>query len=280
MKDSILQLKNVTKKVDGKIILDDINLELYIGQALAVLGRNGMGKSTLLKSIAGLVALTGGERIISKKDMRISYVPEHFPKLNFTVNEYLYHMGSILGLKNEEIKAKLDILYERLNISHMANQKITVLSKGSMQKVALIQALLIKCDLLIMDEPLSGQDIKSQKTLIELISELKKQDTTIVFACHEMHLVETISDRVIVVDKGKIVDHKVKEYNKKSLKLLQLKNINQVDMDFLRNLQGVINFESYKDITDVLVEKECCDNVVFTALKNGISIMSLNEITN
>lgn len=278
MDNIIMELKRIRKSANGKIILKDINLSLYKGQTLTILGKNGQGKSTLLKLIAGFIAPTSGERNILEKDLRISYVPERFPKLNFTANEYLMLMGEIYGLKQDDIKNSLSKLYEEFEIESMANLKIRDLSKGSAQKIAIIHALLINCPLLILDEPLTGQDSMSQSTFIKLVTNLKKKGVTILLAAHELHLIESVSDRIVIIEKGQISDYQGEESSNKPLMQVQLKNMNDKATEIIRYMEGVVNVEIHRQILNVVAEKDRCDDVVLTAIKNGLSVISLNEI--
>ncbi len=273
-----MELKRIRKEANGKLILKDINLNLHKGQTLTVLGKNGQGKSTLLKLIAGFIAPTSGERNVLEKNLRISYVPERFPKLNFTANEYLMHMGLIYGLNEKEIMERLSKLYEEFDIQSMANLKIRDLSKGSAQKIAIIHALLINCPLLILDEPLTGQDSMSQTTFIKLVTNLKKQGVTILLAAHELHLIESVSDRIVIIEKGQISDYQGDELSNKPLMLIQLKNMNDKATEIIRYMEGVVNVEIHRQILNVVAEKDKSDQVVLTAIQNGLNVISLNEI--
>jgi ABC-type multidrug transport system ATPase subunit len=276
--NSILQLREVTKRIGNKIILNNINLTLYKGEVVTFIGDNGMGKSTLLKTIAGLVRLTNGQRIVPEEKLSISYVPEHFPKLNFTVNEYLNHMANMFGDSSEDIRANINKLYDKFNINQMVNTKIENLSKGSMQKIAIIQALIRKSNLIIMDEPLSGQDKKSQGIFIELVNELKNNGVTIVMACHEEYLINTLSDRVIKVENGEIQEYSIDKFNIEAIMLLQLENINNCNTEFFKSIKGITNIKEEKKIINLRVKKSECDSVIFQALKNNMSVIKLNKV--
>lgn len=159
--ESLITLENVSKTYGNKRVLDYINLKIVKGQTLAIMGANGTGKSTLLRIIAGLSNLSSGKRILCDNGdkLKIGYVPDRFPKLNFTPYEYIYYIGKMEGLSQMYIDKYSSELFQTFNIDSMKNTRIKYLSKGTIQKVSVIQTFISKPDILLLDEPLSGQDI-------------------------------------------------------------------------------------------------------------------------
>ena len=94
--EDLIKLENVSKDYDGNIVVKEVNLSIRKGQSIGIVGANGSGKSTLLRVIAGLTKVSSGKRL-QKDNIKINYVPEHFPKMNFTPAEYLYHIGTFQG---------------------------------------------------------------------------------------------------------------------------------------------------------------------------------------
>ncbi|AZV58560.1 ATP-binding cassette domain-containing protein [Clostridium sp. AWRP] len=115
-----------------------------------------------------LITLKNASKIYGDK-FKIRYVPDRFPKLNFTPCKYIYYMGKIEGLSQTYIDKYSNELFQTFNIDSMKNIRIKCLSKGTIQKVAVIQALISKPNILLLDEPLSGQDDKSQKRFINIV---------------------------------------------------------------------------------------------------------------
>ncbi len=190
--EQIISLKHISKKYGSNGVLSDINLSIYKGQSIALVGNNGSGKSTLLKIISGLTSPSTGEVKYTEK-LKFNYVPEHFPKMNITVKQYLTHMGCIEGMQKKQVQEKIQEQLKLFYMEQMTDSLMKNLSKGSLQKVAVIQALLTKPDVLLLDEPLSGQDIKSQRKFIQMGKELNQQGVTIIMSCHEMFLVNQLS---------------------------------------------------------------------------------------
>lgn len=212
--DELISLNGISKRYDNKLILNKVDLSIKENQSLALTGHNGSGKSTLLKIIAGLVNPSDGNLIYRRK-LLFHYVPEHFPKMNLTVLQYLKRMCEIDGIDWD--KERIESISEEFFLKDMMHIKMKYLSKGTLQKAGVIQALLTKPDVLLLDEPLSGQDIDSQRVFIKKINQLRHENVTIIMSCHERYLIESISDTVYCIDRGKIypvdiAERSVKEY--------------------------------------------------------------------
>lgn len=199
----MITLEHVGKKYNKKVVLDDISLIVERGEAVAFTGHNGCGKSTLLKIIAGLVNPTSGS-VHCERCRLFHYVPEHFPKMNLTAGEYLAYMGGLDGLGRKEAAGRIQSLSEDLFLSRMLDIPMKHLSKGSLQKVGVIQALLKEPEVLLLDEPLSGQDILSQQVFIRKIKGLQEHKVTILMSCHEPYLVDAIADVVYRFEDGRL----------------------------------------------------------------------------
>lgn len=280
MNKELIILKNVSKKYEGKIILENINISIRCNQSLVIVGANGSGKSSLLRIIAGLSFIASGTRVVHEEALKISYVPEHFPKLSFYPIEYLFHMGEIQGLSKPYIHSRVNEFFEIFNISPaMQKTRIRNLSKGSLQKIAVIQALLKTPDILILDEPLSGQDRESQDEFINLLHGLKRQGITIVLACHEHYLVEQIADKVIVVEnKGITLDSNFSKpsYQKNDM-VISFTMDDKKGLQTLVAIEGVIEC-SHKDEMEILcVKSEYSDDILIKILNMGGSICSVNH---
>lgn len=197
--EKLITLDNITKSYDEKCVLDHITLDLYKAQSIAFTGHNGCGKSTMLKLIAGLIRLSSG-KIVHHKKIRFGFVPEKFPGMNIRMNDYL---GSIAAMEEVD-RSVVDGLVKDFFLESMINNKLNELSKGSLQKVGVIQALLGKHDVILLDEPLSGQDAASQDVFIEKINELRSHGVTILMSCHERRLIDELTDKEYSIHNGKL----------------------------------------------------------------------------
>ena len=217
MADQLISVNNVSKSYGKKEVLRNVNLAIHKGDSLAFIGHNGSGKSTLLRILAGLASFNSGQ-VQRNKKLKIHYIPEHFPKLALTAKEYVVHMGLIEGLNKSQAQAKSRQLFELFFMDNMQETPMKYLSKGTLQKVAVIQALLSNPALLLLDEPLSGQDIDSQNIFIQTMIDLKKQGTAIAMSCHEKVIISHISDLVYEIKDGIVKETSVMENNSEEIK--------------------------------------------------------------
>lgn len=205
----LLELKEIQKKYDKQLILENIHLSIPKGQAVAIVGGNGTGKSTLLKIIAGFIHPTAGT-IYKESNIKIGYVPEQFPEdIRFTLEDYLYHLGRIHGLSKEHLQSKIPSLLGIFHLQHANHSVIRNFSKGMKQRTNIMQALLSDVDILILDEPLSGLDPKSQQKLEHILLALKEQGITILFTCHEKQLLVSFADRIVTIANHTIAEDKL-----------------------------------------------------------------------
>ncbi|ACY98938.1 MULTISPECIES: ATP-binding cassette domain-containing protein [Thermomonospora] len=161
-------------------VLKDVSLTLTPGQVTEVTGRNGAGKSTLLRLLAGLRAPCRGD--ITGRPARIGYAPERFPADQpFTAGDYLDHMAAVRGLPATAWRAWAD----RLGLGRLLQVRLPDLSKGSAQKVGLVQALTAHPGLLVLDEPFAGLDPATRSALPPLLGELARAGSTVVVSDHQ-----------------------------------------------------------------------------------------------
>jgi len=243
-------VKNLSKKYGSQLALDDVSFSAEKGQITGFLGPNGAGKSTTMKIATGFVPATSGSIEIAGLDVskhpletkrKIGYLAEHNPLyLDMYVHEYLSFVASIYGLKNT--KARSIEMVEKVGLVREQNKKIGALSKGYRQRVGLAQALIHDPEVLVLDEPLTGLDPNQIVEIRSLIKDLG-QDKTVIFSTHIMQEVQFLCDRVVIINKGKIVADK---------SLAELKNVGQdrkvvhielatvFDANSLRAMDGVL----------------------------------------
>ncbi len=273
----LIVLKNASKCYGKKTVLTDINLSVIKGQTLVLTGPNGTGKSTLLRILSGLGSLSSGERIVVDKSIRIAYIPEHFPKLNFTPAEYLLYMGKIEGLYEDYIKNRSKELFEMFNTTSMKDICIKYLSKGTIQKIAVMQAVISEPDILLLDEPLSGQDLESQNTFIDMMLDYKKKGMSIVLACHETHLAKSLGDSFISITDGKTIHQSSPILISEKLMQISFTTDEDFIIESVNSSEGVQSLIKSGMKNLLLVQKEFCDSVLLMLLKNGCSIVEVKE---
>ena len=198
--EKIICLENVSKIYDGNCVLDHITHDFRKGESIAFTGHNGCGKSTLLKILAGLIRTSSGKVSYPSK-IGFSFVPEKFPGMDIVMEDYLHSIARM----ESAAPSVADALISDFFLDSMIHTKLNELSKGSLQKVAVIQALIAPRDVLLLDEPLSGQDSASQEVFLNKVNALRAKGITIFMSCHEKKLIDALSDHEYTIDHGKLL---------------------------------------------------------------------------
>ena len=281
MEFPIIKISNLTKSFQQKIILKHVNLEIYPGETVAFTGENGSGKSTMLKIIGGLMNATSGT-ILVDRNLKFAYIPERFDKINFTIPEYLYYIGSIDGLSKQQITTVTNELYRVFFLEDMIQTPMKFLSKGTLQKVAVIQALLVKPDILLLDEPLSGQDHLSQKKFVELMLQLKQEGVTIIMSCHEQFLVEQLSDRVLRIENNSIVETSITKDNKALLFYTMIfennEKLESSIIEMIKKKKEVKEMIQKNNMIRIITRKDQGQGVLMEMIEAGYQLMKFDEI--
>lgn len=280
MGQTIIEMHNVTKKVNNnRVILEDINLSIEKGDAVALIGHNGTGKSTMLRLISGLTPITSG-KILTVPNLDFAFIPENFPKINMTVDDYIHCMGKVIGIPNNELKIKSRELYSMFYIEDMIDIPIKHLSKGSIQKVAVIQALLSKPDVLLMDEPLAGQDIKSQKNFMKLVKDMNGEGVTLIMSCHELFLVNQLAKTAYEIKNRTLspIQMKRKVASDQSLDILLFDKGSGLSNVSPEVLKWVYNSVENDDIIQLVINKEKSNEVLKSMLKDGFVLRAMKGV--
>lgn len=203
----LLQCKNITKNYGDKEILKNINLTISSSKIIGLLGKNGTGKTTLIKLINGLLTPTTGEILVNGKPLgiesklSISYLPERtYLDKSMTVNDTIKYFTEFYQNFNPEKAYKL---LKDLNLD--CNQKLQKMSKGMQEKVQLVLVMSREADLYILDEPLGGVDPATRDYILDTILSNFKDGSSVLISTHLISDIERILDEVIFIDSGKII---------------------------------------------------------------------------
>lgn len=285
-----ISLQHVSKRLGGVSVLSGINLHVEAGECAVLVGRNGSGKSTLLRTLAGFLVPDHGVvcQTINEKKM---YALDGLPRLPFTSAEYLWEMGRIRGIRPALLRQRINELSELLFLGSALDQKLSLLSKGTLQKVNLIQAMLPGPDgLMLLDEPLSGLDLPAQEAVVTLLQQWKKEGTSIVTACHEPLFIERMADQVYVLQNGRVLRHwkrdDLKELGEPIVQIQSLmKGSNMELLNTYSNLveqEGVLQIHRHGEmpdrkevVWDWKVERSTTDHVIHEIIAAGGSIVSV-----
>lgn len=212
----MLEVKDITKKYGKFLAVDHVSFTVPDGQVGILLGPNGAGKSTVIKSIAGLVRFDGDILVMGERSRTVegkkkfAYVPE-IPNMYeaLTVREHIEFIRKAYGvdINNEEI----DRLLERFELLDKQDKLGNELSKGMMQKVSICCALVIKPQVILLDEPMVGLDPAAIKELKKVILELRDDGVTVLISTHMLEMVKELWDVTFVMNKGHILGTYTKE---------------------------------------------------------------------
>lgn len=194
--------------------LNDLNLQVGLGESFGFLGPNGAGKTTTLKILMRLIYPTTGEAKIlgcPLDDMqmrsRIGYLPEQPYFYDYlTARELLVYCAKIFGLNKAEALQRTDELLKRVGLWEAADKQLRKYSKGMLQRAGLAQALINDPDVLFLDEPMSGLDPLGRREVRDLIASLRAQGKTVFFSSHVLSDVEALCDRVAIMNKGCLIE--------------------------------------------------------------------------
>lgn len=214
MKKVIVKLENFSKSYGEKEIIKDINLEVYEGEFLTLLGSSGCGKTTILRSISGLDYPTSGKVYIDGEDVTNLEPPKRqvntifqnyalFPLM--TIEENIAFGLKMKKIPKDEIKKRVDAMLELVHLEGYEKRKPKELSGGEQQRVSIVRGLINNPKVLLLDEPLSALDLKLRKKMqIELKQLQKKLGITFIYVTHDQDEALSMSDRIVVLREGKI----------------------------------------------------------------------------
>ena len=266
-----VEVKGLTKIFGAQKAVDAISFVVQPGQVLGFLGPNGAGKSTTMKIAtcylppsAGTVTINGYDVQEAPLEVRrnVGYLPEHNPLyLDMYVTEYLTFIGQLYGLAGKNLKNRVEEMIALCGLTVERRKKIGSLSKGYRQRVGLAQALIHDPQVLILDEPTTGLDPNQLTEIRGLIKQIG-QEKTVLFSTHIMQEVSAICDRVVIINKGKIVaDSSVAALNNlgqhEITTLVEFES--PVAVSLLQEIPGVQEVQHVKSFTYRIISKKNMD---------------------
>ena len=210
----MIEVKNVTKKYGNNTAVDNITFEVKDGEVVGFLGPNGAGKSTTMNMITGFIEPTQGKIIVNGNDIskktkkakrQIGYMPENVPLYyELTVKEFVTYMAELKFVKRKDRKEEVQRVLRETGLEEVQKKLIRNLSRGYKQRVSMAGALVGNPDVIILDEPTVGLDPKQITEIRNLIKELGKKHT-VILSTHILSEVSQICERVVIINKGKII---------------------------------------------------------------------------
>ncbi|WP_346861987.1 gliding motility-associated ABC transporter ATP-binding subunit GldA [uncultured Draconibacterium sp.] len=285
-----VETRNIIKLFGKQKALDDVGFSINKGELVGFLGPNGAGKSTMMKIITGYLPQDSGEVLIHGDKISINnldykqeigYLPEHNPLYtDLYVKEFLEITAGFYKLKNK--KQRVSEMVDLTGLGLEQHKKIRALSKGYRQRVGLAQALIHNPSILILDEPTTGLDPNQLEEIRNLIREISKEKT-VILSSHIMQEVEAVCNRVIIINRGKIVaDGGISEIKNQSFKRNQLvvaEFTSKVTSEQLLSIAGVkaavLQHKTWEIEADTSVDIRPA--IFEFAVKNQLTLLTLQE---
>lgn len=217
----MLEIVHINKNYNDKLLLMDINLKISSNEIVGLVGKNGVGKSTLMKLIAGIEQADAGDIKINGKSIykntiaakyNLGYVTD-IPSLYLllTGKEYLEFIADLWNLNKEIKKEKVSYFLKIFNLNDIENELIETYSLGTKQKIALAAALIHNPKLLILDEPLTGIDMQTITVILNIIKDYAKNGGAVLLTSHIFQIIESLCSRIIILSENKLHEWKMEK---------------------------------------------------------------------
>jgi ABC-2 type transport system ATP-binding protein len=225
-------IQDLSKNFDDVKAVNGLSFEIRKGEMFGLLGPNGAGKTTTIRMLCGLLAPSGGTAYYSDLDIRkdlpkikahIGVCPQEAAVFKFlTGRENIELMGNLHGMDRHLIKERTTELLDQADFSKAARRKAKGYSGGMMRQLNLLMALISDPDIVFLDEPTVGMDVRARRRTWEHITSLKKQGKTVILTTHYIEEAQSLSDRVGIIDYGELIalgapDELMKEHKAKDL---------------------------------------------------------------
>ncbi len=273
----VIKVRNISKTINKKKILDNINFDIYEGEIVGLVGKNGAGKSTLLKIMTGLYSYDEGEIYYYNYNLKTDY--EKAMSIVGTLIENPDMYSNLNGKKNLEIfksmfkgidEGTIEEIVRIVEMEKYLGKKFKTYSLGMKERLGIASSLINKPKILILDEPTNGLDREGVKNIMKMLKELK--DTTIIISSHMLSDIEELCNKIIFINDGKIDSIKIKQNDKKKNIVFEVDDFSKARL-IIKDYCINENLEVYEsdDIVS-LINKEL--------VLNDINVYRISEATN
>ncbi len=260
---SYIEIKNLTKRFNDNLALDNVSFNIEKGEIFGLLGPNGAGKSTLINIMCGLLKGSNGDILIDSNSVQknslktkeyIGYVPQEIvlhQKLSLVDN--LKYWGEMYGLKGKLLKERMEEALELTGLKERKKDKVKTFSGGMKRRLNIACAIMHHPKILIMDEPTVGIDPQSRNHILEFTKKMNKEyGTTIIYTSHYMEEVEQICNEIAIIDMGNVIANGTK----KEIKRL-VSNESNIEVSIeVFNESVVLNLKQTKGIKDCFYDEK------------------------
>lgn len=228
----IVSIKNFNLRLGNKKIVSDLTFEVQPGEVFALLGANGSGKTSTIRSLLNIYQATSGQLLIDGKQYSperahlVGYLPEERGLyVRSTVIDVMTYFGELKGMDRAAARAFSMKYLERVGLADKAKLTVKKLSGGQQQKVQLGVAIINDPKLLILDEPTKGLDPVNRKLLLDIVEEYRQKGTAVIYITHLMEEVERLADRILIIKDGTRMAYGTKDELKKEYKMKTIEDI-------------------------------------------------------
>lgn len=272
----ILRANNLVKKFGDLTAVDDVSFEIYEGEIFSLLGPNGAGKTTTISMLSTLLTPTSGDAMINGFSIKndnmqvrnyIGIVPQEIALYDdLTALENLYYWGRLYNLSGRALELRVAEVLEQIGLTDRAKDRIKTYSGGMKRRVNIAAGLLHKPKLLFMDEPTIGIDPQSRRMILDKVKELNQQGMAILYTTHYMEEAQELSNRVGIIDHGKLIAVGTQEQLTKQVGENDSIHILTDPMDDLSSIAAKL--QGFDGITRVTVDE------------SGLNLITSNAETN
>lgn len=276
---TIAEIKNVCKSFDNKNVLSSIDITLHQGEVLAILGANGAGKTTLINTMLGKLSLTAGEitlfgqlpgSMVAKRQTGAMLQVSGLPEMS-TIKEHIQLFQSYYA----EPMAYEQVV-EFSGLKAIENQYSKTLSGGQKQRLLFALAICGNPKLLFLDEPTVGMDITARKSLWQAIEKLKSQGTSILLTTHYLEEADKLSDRIVMLNRGQIVQEGTPEEIKSKICSKKIRFNSRVDISVLAALKTVAKVSLLSKTSNYFeLESKHVEQTIHEIYENKLQINNL-----
>lgn len=228
----IVHVKDFNLRLGGKDIVTDLSFDIQPGEIFALLGANGSGKTSTMRSLLGIYQPTSGDlhvdgaRYSPERAHLVGYLPEERGLyVRSTAIDVMTYFGELKGMERSDARDFSLQYLERVGLADKANLKVKKLSGGQQQKLQLGVAIINNPQLLILDEPTKGLDPVNRKLLLEIVEEYRQKGTAVIYITHLMEEVERLADHILIIKNGTRMAYGTKEELKKKFKMKTIEDI-------------------------------------------------------
>ncbi|AIY82488.1 Na+ ABC transporter ATP-binding protein%2C NATA [Clostridium baratii] len=229
----MLEIKNLTKKFKKSTVVDNVSFRVNPGEIVGLLGENGAGKTTTLRMISTMLKITSGEAVVNnfsadkepikvRNEIGILFGGDVGLYDRLTARENIKYFANLYGMSDKDADVRINELAKKFNMEEYIDKRVSKFSRGMKQKVSIARSIVHSPSVMLFDEPSTGLDVTAARTIQDFILDCKKENKTILFSSHSMREVEKLCDRVVIINKGKLledcsIDNLKEKYNNNDL---------------------------------------------------------------